>query len=724
MIGEFVLSLTFTLILLCRLGIGSRTAAALPYDVVEPHYDNLVQNVLKPEDDCSRRDDETIPVIGSPLSKPTTEQDKWIVKCDSGTDHECAKAVDGDCRTSWQSSTGDKGVSHHITIDLRVARNVNALRVALPVNWQSGGAVVGHQVFLSEDGNKWGDPVAYGTWFEDDIAKWAIFEPRKAKFVRLLATPASKEKRFIKIPELDIWAVASLPVPAGDGKWGPTIDFPLVPVGAFIDPSSGNVVSFSSETHNGSDAGTRSNTTWTAIWDRINKLVSQRLIDDTKHNMFCPGMAFDVNGSMIITGGSTADQTSTYNAMNKNWNKLEPMNIARGYQGSTTCADGRIFVIGGSWSPDPNQAPQQKRFGELYDPSLNTWKKLESCPSEPLETETDTYRSYRADNHGWLFAWKEKMIFHAGPAAKMHWITTTGEGALSAAGTREVNAAMCGIAVMYDASAGKILTAGGAPQYEVNYRDKKWPDVRRPDSKNASNNAFIITLSNVNANVSVASTGEKMHYPRTFLNAVILPNGDTFVAGGQEVGQPFTDATAEFRPEIYSPKTDKWKVMAQNSIPRTYHSFGLLLRDATVLVGGGGLSKNATNHLDAQIFTPPYLLTSRARPVIKKLSAEKVHLGAKLTFIADSAVTDASLIRYGGATHTVNNDQRRIGLTPVKSGNTPFQYDVQIPADAGVAIPGYWMFFVMNDAGVPSEASTVLILCTDCKVMRSKANSL
>ncbi|KAI9694194.1 MAG: hypothetical protein M1822_003465 [Bathelium mastoideum] len=719
--GEFVLSLVFTLVLLCGLGIGTHINAALPYNVRDRYYDDLVQHVLKPEDDPLKVMAETTPVTGSPLPKPTTERDKWIAKCDSGTDQECAKAVDGDYRTSWQSSTGDKGVGHHITIDLRAVHIINALRVAPLVNWQSGGAVVGHQVFLSEDGNKWGDPVAYGTWFEDDTAKWAIFEPRKAKFVRLLATSASKEKQFVSIAELDIWAVASLPVPTGEGKWGPTIDFPLVPVGAFIDPVSGNVVSFSSESHDGNAGEGKPDTTWTAIWDRVNKSVSQKLIEYTKHNMFCPGMAFDVNGSMIITGGRTASHTSTYNAINRSWDTLKGMNIPRGYQGSTTCADGSIFVIGGSWSPESSTGG---RLGELYDPSLNKWELLDGCPSELIETKTDTHRAYRADNHVWLLGWKEKMIFHAGPAAEMHWINTTLNGAMTAAGTREVNAAMCGIAVMYDAAAGKILTAGGAPQYEVNYRtDYDGRDDLNPASKNASSNAFIITLSNVNANVSIASAGGRMNFPRTFLNAVILPNGDTFVAGGQKVGQPFTDDTAEFRPEIYSPKTDKWKVMAQNSIPRTYHSFGLLLRDATVLVGGGGLSSSPTNHLDAQIFTPPYLLTSHARPVIKKLITDKVHLGARLTFIADSAVTDASLIRYGGATHTVNNDQRRIKLTPVESGNTRFQYNVQIPADAGVAIPGYWMLFVMNEAGVPSEASTVLILCTDCKVMQSKAVS-
>ena len=60
----------------------------------------------------------------------------------------------------------------------------------------------------------------------------------------------------------------------------------------------------------------------------------------------------------------------------------------------------------------------------------------------------------------------------------------------------------------------------------------------------------------------------------------------------------------------------------------------------------------------------------------------------------------------GTATHSVNTDQRRIALTPtaVTGG-----YRLTIPADNGIALPGYWMLFAMDSKGVPSVARTIKI---------------
>lgn len=74
---------------------------------------------------------------------------------------------------------------------------------------------------------------------------------------------------------------------------------------------------------------------------------------------------------------------------------------------------------------------------------------------------------YRADNHGWLFAWKSGSVFQAGPSSAMNWYGTTGSGSQSPAGKRGGDAdSMCGDAIMYDAVGGKILTVGGAPDYQ------------------------------------------------------------------------------------------------------------------------------------------------------------------------------------------------------------------------------------------------------------------
>ena len=64
-------------------------------------------------------------------------------------------------------------------------------------------------------------------------------------------------------------------------------------------------------------------------------------------------------------------------------------------------------------------------------------------------------------------------------------------------------------------------------------------------------------------------------------------------------------------------------------------------------------------------------------------------------------------MRLSSITHTTNNDQRRIPLAIVSKNNTT--YGLAIPADPGVVLPGYYMLFALNAAGVPSISTTVNI---------------
>ena len=203
-----------------------------------------------------------------------------------------------------------------------------------------------------------------------------------------------------------------------------------------------------------------------------------------------------------------------------------------------------------------------------------------------------------------------------------------------------------------------------------------------------------------------------MAYPRAFHNSVVLPNGQVFITGGQHYAVGFTDQTSQLTPEMFDPATQKFTSMAPISIPRNYHSIAVLLPDATVVNGGGGLCGTcAANHFDAQIYSPPYLFTSTgalaARPVINSVSAGSVKVGGTLTITTGgAAVTSFALIRLSSTTHAVNTDQRRIALTPTGSGTS---FTVTVPGDSGVALPGYWYLFALTSSGVPSVAKLVQI---------------
>lgn len=249
---------------------------------------------------------------------------------------------------------------------------------------------------------------------------------------------------------------------------------------------------------------------------------------------------------------------------------------------------------------------------------------------------------------------------------------------------------------MHDAVAGKILTLGGSPNYA---------------GSAASANANLITIGNGGATPSVLKLVQ-MSYRRIFHNSIVLPDGQVFTTGGQTFGQPFADIGADLTPEMWSPTTNQFRKMLPNSIPRTYHSVALLLLDGTVFSGGGGLCADcSTNHFDAQIYTPQYLLnsdgTNRVRPVISSVSTTSLRVGQTLTINTGAAISTASLVRYGSSTHTVNTDQRRIPLTLTRTATN--RYTVTIPSDPGVALPGYWMLFVMNTSGTPSIARTIKV---------------
>jgi galactose oxidase len=119
----------------------------------------------------------------------------------------------------------------------------------------------------------------------------------------------------------------------------------------------------------------------------------------------------------------------------------------------------------------------------------------------------------------------------------------------------------------------------------------------------------------------------------------------------------------------------------------------------------------ATNHADAQVFTPPYLLnpdgTERSRPVITAAPAT-APAGSTFSVTTDRATTAFSLVRLGAVTHTVNNDQRRIALTPT-STDGGLTSRLTVPADRGIALPGNYMLFALDASGVPSIAEIIRI---------------
>jgi galactose oxidase len=472
----------------------------------------------------------------------------------------------------------------------------------------------------------------------------------------------------------------SIPAGVGSaGKWSGVINFPLVPVSAANLPDGKMLVWSAYGRFNfGGDNGR----TYTAIFDPATLSATERLVTETGHDMFCPGISMLADGGVFVTGGSSSSKTSIYNPASGAWSAAAPMTIARGYQSSATLSNGGVFTVGGSWS-----GGQGNKDGEVWT-SGTGWRRLSGVPDNPI-LGPDPRGIYRADNHAWLFGAGNGRVFHAGPSANMNWIDTNGSGSIVSAGSRGDDAySMNGNAVMVDI--GKILKIGGAPAYE---------------NANATNRAYVI---DINAGVSVRNVAP-MAYARAMHNSVVLPNGQVVIIGGQAYPVPFSDDRSVLAPELWDPASETFTTLAPMQVPRNYHSVALLLPDGRVFSAGGGLCGScATNHANAQILTPPYLLnadgTPAARPSIVSAPASAAH-GSSVTITTGSPVSSFALVRMGSVTHSVNTDQRRVPLGHISTG--PNTYSVAIPSDPGVAIPGYYMLFALDGEVVPSIARIV-----------------
>ncbi len=622
---------------------------------------------------------------------PKLPRTGWVVTASSEENaaNGAQNVLDGDRATIWHSRwTTAAALPQWVTIDMRTARRVSGLEYT-PRTGRANGRVGRYEIRLSADDVTWSDPVATGTLADDAAVKTISFAPSSARYVRLVSLSEAGERGpWASAAEIELLGDPGTQPPGGGdpsvvGAWGPVAGFPIVPAASAVVPGNRLLTwsAYAPDTFGGANGYTQ-----TAIMDLTTGLVSQRRIDDTKHDMFCPGTSMLADGRILVTGGSNATKASIYDPRSDRWAGAQDMNVGRGYQGQTTLSTGEAFTVGGSWS-----GGRGGKAGEVYSPKDDRWRQLPDVRPEPFLT-ADPAGVFRADNHAWLFAASGGRVFHAGPSARMHWVDTAGQGKVTDAGARsDSQDAMNGNAVMYDI--GKILTLGGAPAYE---------------KADATKAAYTVDITGRTPAVRRVAD---MASARAYVNSVVLPDGTVVAIGGQSRPVPFSDQDSAMEPELWNPATGRFTTLAPMAVPRNYHSVANLLPDGTVFSGGGGLcGKCATNHPDGQVFVPPYLLnpdgSRKPRPAITSAPATAAH-GSTITIGTDRAVKSFALMRIGAVTHSVDNDQRRVPVASTAVSST--SHRVVIPSDAGTAPPGSYLLFALDGAGTPSVAAQIRV---------------
>ncbi|TDM05777.1 MAG: galactose oxidase [Ideonella sp. MAG2] len=472
---------------------------------------------------------------------------------------------------------------------------------------------------------------------------------------------------------------------AATARWSAPTSLSLVPSSGSVLPN-GKVLLWSADTPMGFGGSGR---TYTTLFDPATNSASDRLVQETGHAMFCTGTTLLPDGRLLVNGGSDSAATSIYDLSSNSWTRGGNMNIPRGYQSNTLLQDGSVLTFGGSWSGGTGN-----KHGEVWS-SGSGWRNLSGLRIDSTLTPDGPWGG---DSHYWLVPAGNGKVLHPGPGVRMHWLDTSGSGAITYIGDRTdpsvQNGAdgpsVAGSFVMYDV--GRGLKTGGVHKL----------------GQAARSNAYVIEF---DKGVSVRKVAD-MAFQRVYQNSVVLPDGRVVLIGGQTFEAQFTDRDSVMSAEIWDPTTETFTTLpAAMSVPRNYHSIAMLMPDGRVMAAGGGLCGGCSaNHADLQMLSPPYLFNADGspaqRPVINT-APSTVRYGSVVNVAMSGPVTDFALVRMSSTTHTINNDQRRIPLLSADIGNNI--YSLQIPSNPGWLLPGVWMLFAMDAKGVPSVAKLVSI---------------
>ena len=276
---------------------------------------------------------------------------------------------------------------------------------------------------------------------------------------------------------------------------------------------------------------------------------------------------------------------------------------------------------------------------------------------------------------------------------------------------------------------GKILQVGG-----VAGDFKNDPDAREGfDTQIVDINAMV-----PGAPAATAPTityGPRIHQKRQWGNVTVLPDGKVVLMGGSE-NNVLDDQNNwnkrgrdSLNVEIFDPDANggrgSWTLGPAQQRFRLYHSIALLLPNGTVLSAAGGWPGPA-DWYDAEIYYPPYLFKAdgsyATRPTLTSVrQANQPFVGGDMpqsvapstTIELDSPnaadVARITIIKTGSVTHSNNFEQRFIELGNVNDAAKPIRRDgtrlrVSLPANRFETPPGYYMAFMIDSKGVPSEA--------------------
>ncbi len=468
---------------------------------------------------------------------------------------------------------------------------------------------------------------------------------------------------------------------AVNGEWGPVIAWPHIPVSAANLPD-GRILTWSGSER---DTWPTDEQTYSATWNpETNEFIE---IFHDGHNMFCAHLAMMEDGQVFVNGGrnqTNSPWTSLFDYRDDQWTQIEDMATGgRWYAVTLAMPNGEIITNMGTASNFRNP----EKWSEE-----GSWEVLNGIDWNAMRTRRD---GTDGDRRWWanLTITPFGEIFHFWDTVESHLIDPTGVGSFRDAGlVADSSDYSPGVAIQF--AEGKMLVAGG--------NQGSW-------DTGSQRQAFVVDL---NGTPTITGTGD-MNRRRTFANLVTLPNGEVIAIGGNTSGQGFSDVGTVYEAEIWNPDTGSWRLVAAMSVPRNYHSTALLLTDGRVLAAGGGYGASnpiPANHQDGQVYTPPYLFSPAGglatRPDISSAPGTVIH-GNDIALTATPGMDRFTMVRMASTTHAVNTDTRFHEVA--FSEDAPGSYTLSPTDNPNLLLPGYWMLFAIDAAGVPSVAHVIRV---------------
>lgn len=487
--------------------------------------------------------------------------------------------------------------------------------------------------------------------------------------------------------------------------------------------------------------------------------------------IFCVGQTVLADGRVLLAGGNLSDPvfpdrpqfsgldyTFIFDPWTEQWDPSPKMTHGRWYPTLTRLASGNVLIAGGL-----DEFGQGVRNGELDilrpgQDLANPLTPLAPFPggtrNDPNEVPTpvlDPAARFGLSLYPYMYLLPDGDVALAGPGKQDSAILDT-----PTALNRNAAPGSAWTQIPPQRWPSQTHQGGtGAMEPEMGSFAGSWTLLAMAGADNAGTEFHLArtTVDRLDANGPPIPIGwthdpqEDLNRSRFYLNNVLLPDGGIAVVGGglgadyrtpnspgnyylgdpaPTNGETIQDPPVDRkRVELRNPGERTWRLGAAQQEWRTYHSTAWLLPDGRIVsAGDDGNMKLTADRDNAEIYWPPYLFDGddcAPRPVIRGVGALGPPPGAPrqwatLTYGEQFGVftehadaqTTAVLVAPSATTHGVDMNQRIIPLavTSVPGGGV----NATMPVADAVAPPGYYMLFIVDADGTPSEARWVHVL--------------